>query len=155
KRGKTENETCVIFIAVPISCSPRDRVYCKLTTDEENDTMRRTAMHLFPTGFLGLALLAALGAAPEAPRPLTAAAVRALQPLYQAERLEADSKGLTRVFSPEWYQRAAGLAKQGEEALAAGRLVEASESFRRARWHLPTLPTHLPPHVARVFGDPR
>ncbi len=116
--------------------------------------MRRTALHLFPAGILGLTLAAASGPA-EAPKGLTAENVRELQAKYQAERAEADKQGLTKQFSPEWYQRAAALAKQGEAALAAGRLVEASETFRRARWHLPAMPPHLPPHVARIFGDPR
>ncbi len=34
-------------------------------------------------------------------------------------------------------------------------LIEARASFRRARWNLPVMPPHLPPHVARIFGDSR
>src|SRR5262249_57534057 len=83
----------------------------------------------------------------EAP-PLTASAVKALQKSYQGERAAADKTGLTKKFSPEWYDRAAILARQGAAALKANRLIEARDSFRRARWSLPSLPASLPPHLA-------
>src|SRR6185437_13860575 len=105
-------------------------------------------------GFLGLAVLALLTAS-ETPGKLTAEKVRQLQTQYQQERTPAEKEGLTAKFSPEWYEQAAKLAKQGEDALAAGRLVEARASFRRARWDLPAMPAHLPPHIARIFGDGR
>ena len=44
---------------------------------------------------------------------------------------------LTKKFSPDWYLKAAAYAKAGDDALAAGRLVEAADAFRKARWHLP------------------
>ncbi|MGH7171043.1 MAG: hypothetical protein ACRELG_12260, partial [Gemmataceae bacterium] len=101
-------------------------------------------------GLLGLALLALLTAsAAETPSKLSAEKVRQLQARYQQERAAADKEGLTAKFSPEWYEQAAKLAKQGEDALAAGRLIEARASFRRARWDLPAMPAHLPPHIAR------
>src|SRR5262249_20829630 len=74
---------------------------------------------------------------------------------YQGERAAADKTGLTKKFSPEWYDRAAILARQGAAALKANRLIEARDSFRRARWSLPSLPASLPGHVARIFGDGR
>src|SRR6185437_11152147 len=108
-------------------------------------------------GLLGLSLLVMLTAsAAEAPRQsFTAENVRQLQTKYEQERAAADKDERTRKFSTEWYDRAAKLAKQGSEALTAGRLVEARESFRRARWNLPGLPPHLPEHIARIFGDAR
>src|SRR5205085_616014 len=63
--------------------------------------------------------------------------------------------GPARMFAPDWYERADALAKQAGEALAAGRLVEAREGFRRARSNLPSPPLDLPANVARVFGDGR
>src|SRR5579875_1079574 len=104
----------------------------------------------------GLALLTLLAAsAVDKPSKLSTEKVRQLQTQYQQERAAAEKEGLAQKFSPEWYEQAAKLAKQGEDALAAGRLVEARASFRRARWDLPGLPPHLPPHVARIFGDGR
>ena len=47
------------------------------------------------------------------------------------------------------------LAKRAEAALTAGRLAEAAELYREARWLLPALPPDFPENVARVFGSPR
>ncbi len=76
-------------------------------------------------GLLGLTLLTALVAAAVEPAgKITPETVRQLQTQYREERAAADKEGLTKKFSPEWYERAAALAKQGDEALTAGRLVE-------------------------------
>ncbi len=88
-------------------------------------------------------------------KPLTTEAVKALQASFQTERASADQLGLVKVFSPEWYQKADSLAKQGSDALAGNRLMEARDYFRRARWHLPALPAGAPPHIARILGDGR
>src|SRR5207253_9645898 len=64
-----------------------------------------------------------------ADQPLTADAVREVQAKYQQERADAEKAGLTKKFAPEWLTRADGLAKKGEAALAAGRLLEAREDF--------------------------
>src|SRR5262249_27264127 len=79
--------------------------------------------------------------------------VKAIQTDYQADRKAAD--GLVKKFSPEPFDRATAFAKQGAAALKANRLIEARDSFRRARWSLPSLPASLPPHVARILGDGR
>ncbi len=104
---------------------------------------------------LGTAMLALLGATaadpPAAPAP--DAAARDLHTKFRTER--ADAQGLTKKFSPDWYQRADADAKRGDEALTAGRFVEAADAFRKARWNLPGLPAGLPDHVARLFGDGR
>jgi len=81
--------------------------------------------------------------------------VRQLQAHYKALLAVAQKPEVAGKFSPDWYQRAEAMAKLGEEALAAGRLVEANESLRRALWNLPGIPASLPPHVARIFGDGR
>src|SRR5947209_717973 len=108
----------------------------------------------------GLALLAVLaavrpGTGAESNAGLTAAKVKDLAARYAAERAAADTEGLTRKFSPEWYEKADALGRQAEKALAAGRLLEARDGFRKARWHLPAVPAHLSGHVARIFGDGR
>ena len=76
-------------------------------------------IHGAAAGLLGLTLLTALvAAAVEPSSKLTPETVRQLQTKYQQERTAADKEGLTKKFSPEWYERAAALAKQGDEALA-------------------------------------
>src|SRR5262245_20752575 len=107
---------------------------------------------------LGFFVLVRAGSAQpgkEKPAQLTPDAVKAIQKQYLTERAAAEKDGLTKKFSPEWYERAASLAKQGAAALKANRLIEARDSFRRARWSLPSLPASLPPHVARILGDGR
>src|SRR5262249_51806573 len=89
---------------------------------------RATALAL--SGIAGVALL---GGA-EAPKGPTVDEVRDLEGKYKAERAAAESAGLTKVFSPEWFSRADDFAQSGQAALAAGRLLEARESFRKARW---------------------
>src|SRR5262245_41274736 len=85
----------------------------------------------------GDALLGALPGRGDDPRPLSAEAVKEAQAKFRAERAAADKAGLARVFSPEWFGRADGFARAGDAALAAGRLVEARDSFRKALWELP------------------
>src|SRR5438105_2308583 len=89
------------------------------------------------------------------PAKLQPATVKELQDKYRADRAAAEKAGLDKVFSPEWFSRAGDLAKSGDAALAAGRLLEAVDNFRRARWEIPGLPADFPPHVARIFGDSR
>src|SRR5260370_9609937 len=105
--------------------------------------------------FLGaLALALTLGAA-EGPKPPTAEEVRDVQARYQAERKAAETAGLTKKFAPEWFRRADELAKKGDAALAAGRLLEARDAFRGARWQVPGLPADFPAHIPPAFGDLR
>src|SRR5262249_11880445 len=42
-----------------------------------------------------------------------------------------------------------------DAALEAGRLLQATEAFRQARWQLPYQGPSFPDHVARVFGNLR
>src|SRR5262245_46305822 len=79
--------------------------------------------------------------------------VERLEKSYQEERQAAEKSGLVKKFSPEWFERADAMAKAGSAALKAGRLFEARDSFRRARWGLPSLPLALPVDVTRVLGD--
>src|SRR5262245_19998885 len=99
-------------------------------------------------GMVGLVGLLGLrgGVAAQGTKGLTAETVRDLQAKYKTERAAAESGGLTKKFSPEWYQQADGLAKRAEEALAGGRLVEARDDYQKARALLPALPGDLPPN---------
>src|SRR4051794_31648306 len=87
------------------------------------------------------------------PEKLTADQVGELQKTYEDELKKAKDDGLEKKFAPEAFERAAALAKQGAAALKAGRLVEARDSFRRARWAIPQLPLGLPDNVGRILGD--
>src|SRR5439155_22409090 len=97
-----------------------------------------------PVGARGLAaiLLAAVGfvctvpGRGDEPTKLEPATVKELQNKYRADRAAAEKAGLDKVFSPEWFDRAADLAKSGDAALGAGRLLEAATDFRRARWEI-------------------
>ncbi|HEV3444738.1 MAG TPA: WD40 repeat domain-containing protein, partial [Gemmataceae bacterium] len=84
---------------------------------------------------------------------VTADEVRALQQKFQAERAGAQKSGSAAKFSAELFKQVDVLAKQGETELAAGRLNEARDAYRAARWYLPVLPPDLPEHVVRVFGS--
>src|SRR5205823_269062 len=79
-------------------------------------------------------------------------AVRKLQLQYRSERDAAEASGVLAQFAPLLRQRAEQMAKKGDEALAAGRLMEARLAFHEARWLLPSLPAGFPAHVARIFG---
>src|SRR5260370_39237211 len=79
--------------------------------------------------------------------------VRTLQQKFQAERAAAQKSGSAAKFSVELFKQVDLLAKQGETEFAAGRLNEARDAYRAARWYLPVLPPDLPEHVVRVFGS--
>ena len=81
--------------------------------------------------------------------------VRDLQTKFRAEREAAVSSGIAKKFAPENLRRADELAKKGDAALAAGRLLEAREAFHEARQALPALPADFPEHVIRILGNPR
>src|SRR5262249_61610685 len=95
------------------------------------------------------------GLAADPPKKVTAEAVNDLKAHFKKEREAAEKNGLTKLLAPEWFEQADKLAKEGDEALAGGRLVEALDAFHRARWAVPYPPANLPPHVARIFGDGR
>jgi WD40 repeat protein len=121
------------------------------------DHGRKWLRKLAGGAFLALAglLLAGGGPAAEGGKALTPEKVRDVQAKYQNERQAAVSSGLAKKFPAAFLERADQLAKKGEAALAAGRLLEASEAFREARWQLPAVPTTFPPHVSLVLGSAR
>src|SRR5208282_4582106 len=85
----------------------------------------------------------------------TADAVRELQAKYKTEREAAVKSGAADKVSAEAMKQAELFAKKADAALAAGRLIEAADSYRDARWLLPALPSDLPEHVTRVLGSAR
>src|SRR5258707_9377264 len=126
--------------------------------------MPRTARFVYRQlavfSFLGLSALVCLigdvwqTVAADNPKSLTVDEVKALQKVYESERQAAETSGLTKKFSPDWYGRADAFAAKGKQLQEnAAHLQEAYEEFKKARWQLPSLPTDLPEHVARIFGD--
>lgn len=73
------------------------------------------------------------------------------QSRYQQERQVAGQQGWSEAAlraADEWAQRA--LAAQ-----QAGRPEMAIRFWREARWRIPYLPAHLPPHVRQILGQTR
>jgi WD40 repeat protein len=85
----------------------------------------------------------------------TADEVKALQANYRAEHDKIIKEGIAKRFLPAIMDKADELAKKSETALAGGRLAQASEAIRQARWQLPYQPVGLPDHVSRVIGSLR
>ena len=82
------------------------------------------------------------------------AEVKQLQAKFRGER-ERLATPWDKMFLADLLTRAEYLAKRGDDALANGRLLQASVAFRQARWQLPYLPTDFPSKVSRVFGNLR
>jgi WD40 repeat protein len=95
------------------------------------------------------------GWAQEARLP-TADEIKSQQAKYQIERDDAIKSGAAKRFLPILMEKAEELAKKGEAALASGRLLQASEALRQARWQLPYQSPQVPKDfVARVIGNLR
>jgi WD40 repeat protein len=88
-------------------------------------------------------------------RPPASDDVKRLQAGYETERDRLTKSKLAPLFLPEYMERAAAIAQRGEQALASGRMVQAAEAFRQARWQLPYEGAQFPQHVAHVFGNLR
>jgi WD40 repeat protein len=95
-----------------------------------------------------------LGPAGETQLP-TAAEIRELQMQYKAEHDALLKSGAATRFQSHLFDLADGMAKRGDAAYDAGRLLQASEAYRQARWQLPYQGPGFPDHVARVFGNMR
>lgn len=106
-------------------------------------------------GMLLLLGVAAIQSAAQETRLPTADEIKALQAKYQAERDKVVKDGIAKRFLPVLLEKAEEIAKRGEAALTSGRLLQASEAFRQARWQLPYQSTQVPDHVARVLGNLR
>src|SRR5262245_28078531 len=88
-------------------------------------------------------------------RPPTADEVRELQAKFQAERDALVKSGADKRFLPQLLTNAEGIGHRASTALTGGRLLQAAEGFRQARWQLPYNPPEIPDHTARVFGNLR
>lgn len=86
----------------------------------------------------------------------TQADVKALQEKFQAERAAVLKGGADKRFMPILVQKAEEMAKKADTALGAGRLLQAAEYLRQARWQLPYQSAQVPrEHVSRVLGNLR
>ncbi|MCI0462180.1 MAG: WD40 repeat domain-containing protein, partial [Gemmataceae bacterium] len=112
---------------------------------------------------LSLALLAGIAAALLAVLPASAGKnrlpsreeVRELQKKYRAERDALVKTGSDKRFLPHLLANAEAIAKRADDALTGGRMLQAAEGFRQARWQLPYSPPSVPDHTARVLGNLR
>lgn len=114
-------------------------------------TARIVRFGLAAVGFLGIGVVA-FGQAAKLP---TADEVKSLQAKYRQERDKIVKDGIAKRYIPAIMEKAEELAKKSDAALAAGRLAQAGEAIRQARWQLPYLPIGLPDHISRVIGNLR
>lgn len=105
-------------------------------------------------GSLCLCVLAAGRAGAEGTLP-TADEIKVLQAKYQSERDHVVKAGIVKRFLPVVLDKAEELARRGATALQAGRLLQAGEAYRQARWQLPYQSAHVPDHVSRILGSMR
>ncbi len=99
------------------------------------------------------ALVLALFASPLFAQAPSAEDVKALKAKFIEERAKSLADGADKTFLPGLIERADEIAAKAGAALAGGRLFHAADLYRQARWQLPYLPTKLPAHVSRVFGN--
>jgi WD40 repeat protein len=81
--------------------------------------------------------------------------IRALESHFYKERDALVQSGTAKRFLPVLVQKAEEFAKRGSAALQAGRLQQAHELFRLARWQLPYQAPQVPDHVERILGNLR
>src|SRR5262249_53052903 len=102
---------------------------------------------------LALATPFALGQETRAP---TLDEVKAIQEKFRSERDLLVKTGAAKRFLPIMLEKADEMGKRAEEALKNGRLLNATELFRQARWQLPYQSPQVPDkNVARVLGNLR
>jgi WD40 repeat protein len=81
--------------------------------------------------------------------------VKTLQTKFRQEREQVVKSGAAKRFLPILLDKAEEFGKRADAALDAGRLLQASELFRQARWQLPYQPAQVPVHVSRILGNLR
>lgn len=117
--------------------------------------MRSPTSRMIRFSLIGILVVGTpLAAQPTAKLP-TADDIKALQQKYRDERDRIEKAGIAKRFLPAIMDKAEELAKKGETALAAGRLLQASEAIRQARWQLPYQPAGVPDNVSRIIGNLR
>ncbi|MBX9680534.1 MAG: hypothetical protein K2X38_17390 [Gemmataceae bacterium] len=85
----------------------------------------------------------------------TADEVKSLQAKFNQERQQVVKEGIAERFQPGLLEKADELAKKAESAMSGGRMLQAAETIRQARWQLPYQPKEMPPHISRVLGNLR
>jgi len=81
---------------------------------------------------------------------------KTLKSRYEAERDLILKEGIDKRYLPILVQKAEEMAKKAQVALDAGRLLQATELYRQARWQLPYQSKNVPDkHVARILGNLR
>ena len=110
-----------------------------------------------PSRFTWIVLGLLLGSSVDAqPTKLpTADDVKGVQAKYRAERDKIVKDGSAKRFLPAIMDKAEELAKKSDAALVGGRLLQASEAIRQARWQLPYQPIGVPDNVSRIIGNLR
>src|SRR5438445_1142050 len=101
----------------------------------------------------GVAGLSALPLFPQETRPRSADEVRAQQTKFRQERNALVQSGAAKRFLPILLEKAEEFAGRADASLAAGRLGQAADLFRQARWQLPYQSPQVPPHVRRILGS--
>jgi WD40 repeat protein len=118
--------------------------------------MRRIPSWVWRPNLIAMGLLSAGAFLDAQPAKLpTADEVKAVQAKFHAERDKIVKNGIAKRFLPAIMDKAEELAKKSDTALAAGRLAQASEAIRQARWQLPYQPIGVPEHVSRIIGNLR
>lgn len=85
----------------------------------------------------------------------TAADVNSQKALFAKELAKVEMEGTEKLFPLQLLTQAKSLAQKGEIALKAGRIFQAYQNFRQARWQLPYRDALLPKNVSRVIGSLR
>src|SRR5438309_8600563 len=108
---RDHSSTGVSAMASPAKLSPRFGYH-------------QLALTILTANGLAILLGGLAGSAAEGTKTLSADEVRDLQSKFKAERAAAETAGLTKKFSPEWFARADGFAARGDAGLTAGHLLE-------------------------------
>lgn len=104
---------------------------------------------------LALGLLIANAVQAQPTKIPTADEVKVLQEKYRSERDKIVKAGVAQRFLPAIMDKAEDLAKKSDAALAGGRMLQAAEAIRQARWQLPYQPLGVPDNVSRIIGNLR
>ena len=75
--------------------------------------------------------------------------VKTLQTKFRQEREQVIKTGAAKRFLPILLDKAEDFGKRADAALDAGRLLQASELFRQARWQLPYQSAQVPELILR------
>ena len=118
--------------------------------------MARFGKHTHLLILAALVLLGGTRASAQPTRLPTADEVKTLKSRYEAERDLLVKKGFDKRFLPILMAKSEEMAKKADAALEKGRLLQATELYRQARWQLPYDSKNVPDqNVARVLGNLR